>query len=71
MSYILITEEIQIDQRDIVKDPENKLYQIVDKDPTFNRVMLHLFNGEESDPQKKIIVHAESMMNKWQKRIEN
>jgi hypothetical protein len=69
MSYILITEEIQIGQKDIVKDPEDKLYQIVDKDPTFNRVMLQLFNGQESDPQKKIIVHAESMINKWQKRV--
>ncbi|MFL5729182.1 MAG: hypothetical protein ACJ75J_06810 [Cytophagaceae bacterium] len=71
MSYILITEEIQIGQKDIVKDPEDKLYQIVDKDPTFNRVMLQLFNGQESDPQKKIIVHAESMINKWQKRVSN
>jgi hypothetical protein len=69
MSYILITEEIEIGQEDIVKDPENKLYQIVDKDPTFNRVMLHLFNGEQSDPEKKIIVHAQSMVNKWRKLI--
>ncbi len=71
MSYILITEEIQIGQRDIVKDPDDKLYQIVDKDATFNRVMLQLFNGRESDGHKKIIVHAESMMNRWQKLITN
>ncbi|HXA01268.1 MAG TPA: hypothetical protein VNW99_04725 [Cytophagaceae bacterium] len=69
MSYILITEGIEIGQKDIVKDPDNKLYLIVDKDPTFDRVMLHLFNGEESDPEKKIIVHAQSMVNKWRKLI--
>ncbi|WMJ74821.1 hypothetical protein RCC89_16825 [Cytophagaceae bacterium ABcell3] len=71
MEFKLITDFSDIKPKDVVRNPsERRLYEIVDVDETFHRVLLRFYvTDHEADADRKIMVHQEALLNRWQKMV--
>lgn len=69
MEFVLITTGVEIRPKDIIREPiEKRLFEILDIDPTFNRLLLQYYTIDHiADADRKILVHQEAILNRWEK----